>query len=143
MPATHHQELESLAVEVGKATGDLTFPLVYAPEFLQGEFRSAVADMKNSVASRDNAQSSCAGQFIGKRGDLRRRFGPTPCEPEEKGATHLCCKWGLAFTGSHLGDQWLGENKWLHIDMASPVHDGERATGYGVNLLVELLERMQ
>lgn len=31
----------------------------------QSEFRSAVADMKNSVASRENAQCSCAAQFIG------------------------------------------------------------------------------
>ena len=29
------------------------------------EFASAVADMNNNVKSRSNAQSSCAGQFIG------------------------------------------------------------------------------
>ena len=34
----------------------------------QSEFRSAVADMKNSVASRENAQCSCAAQFIGAGG---------------------------------------------------------------------------
>ena len=44
--------------------GDLSFPLVYSPELHFPEFNSAVADMKNSVANRDNAQSSCAGLFI-------------------------------------------------------------------------------
>ena len=39
----------------------------YAPEFFVPEFASAVADMKNSVACRSNAQASCAGQFIGER----------------------------------------------------------------------------
>jgi len=58
------EALEALAVQVGKDTGDLTFPLLYAPEFHKNEFRSQVADMKNSVADRGNAQSSCAGQFI-------------------------------------------------------------------------------
>mmetsp|Transcript_402 Transcript_402/g.443 ORF Transcript_402/g.443 Transcript_402/m.443 type:complete len:517 (+) Transcript_402:123-1673(+) len=58
-------ELEGLAVASGKYTGDLTFPIPYVPEFYRNEFRSVVADMKNSVADRSNAQSSCAGQFIG------------------------------------------------------------------------------
>ena len=57
--------LESVAVQSGKYTGDLTFPIPYCPEFYRNEFRSTVADMKNSVADRGNAQSSCAGQFIG------------------------------------------------------------------------------
>ena len=35
-----------------------------APEFYRKEFASPIADMKNSVADRANAQSSCAGQFI-------------------------------------------------------------------------------
>lgn len=30
----------------------------------QLEFKSAVADMRNSVADRMNAQTSCAGQFV-------------------------------------------------------------------------------
>ena len=59
-----HEELEDLAVASGKATGDLTFPMLYAPEFHRLEFKSAVADGKNSVADRMNAQSSCAAQFI-------------------------------------------------------------------------------
>jgi probable aminopeptidase NPEPL1 len=57
--------LEDIAVQSGKYSGDLTFPIPYCPEFYRNEFRSTVADMKNSVADRGNAQSSCAGQFIG------------------------------------------------------------------------------
>jgi probable aminopeptidase NPEPL1 len=56
--------LESLAIRVGKESGDLTWPLPFAPEFFQEEFKSKVADMKNSVGNRSNAQSSCAAQFV-------------------------------------------------------------------------------
>jgi len=59
------EELEATAMLAGKATGDLTFPTLYCPEFHRPEFSSTVADMKNSVANRMNAQASCAGQFIG------------------------------------------------------------------------------
>ncbi len=62
--ASNSDSLEDIAVAAGKYTGDLTFPILYCPEFYRNEFRSAVADMKNSVADRSNAQSSCAGQFI-------------------------------------------------------------------------------
>ncbi|MCB9743184.1 MAG: hypothetical protein H6740_11340 [Alphaproteobacteria bacterium] len=56
--------LERRAVDAGKAIGEPVFPMLYAPELLRKEFKSAVADMKNSVKDRANAQSSCAGQFI-------------------------------------------------------------------------------
>lgn len=57
-------DLEAAVLAAGKASGDLAHPLLFAPEFLQSEFRSNVADMRNSVANRMNAQSSCAGQFV-------------------------------------------------------------------------------
>jgi len=57
-------ELEAKAVATGKATGDLVHPLPYAPEFYRKEFKSEVADLKNSVKDRMNAQSSCAAQFV-------------------------------------------------------------------------------
>lgn len=56
---------ETRFVDAGKACGDLCFPVVYCPEFHNAEFASAVADYKNSVRNRSNAQVSCAGQFIG------------------------------------------------------------------------------
>ncbi len=56
--------LETLAVECGRATGDLTHPLLFVPEFFHAEFKSKVADMRNSVANRMNAQSSAAAQFV-------------------------------------------------------------------------------
>lgn len=37
------------------------------------------------------------------------------------------------FIMSHLGFDWSGS--WIHVDMASPVQSGDRATGYGVGLL--------
>ena len=44
------QEWEKRTIIAGRESGDLTFPLVYCPEFHFPEFNSAVADMKNSVA---------------------------------------------------------------------------------------------
>jgi len=57
--------LEATAIAAGKASGDLVFPVPYCPEFYRKEYKSEVADMKNSVADRGNAQVSCAAQFIG------------------------------------------------------------------------------
>ncbi|XP_020628724.1 probable aminopeptidase NPEPL1 [Orbicella faveolata] len=99
---TNKEVWEPACMTAGKASGDLVFPVPYSPELHFCEFSSALADMKNSVQNRDNAQVSCAGLFI----------------------------------GSHLGFDYPGT--WLHVDMAAPVHMGERATGYGVALLVTL-----
>ena len=44
------KDWEGKASVAGRKSGDLTFPLVYCPEFHYPEFNSAVADMKNSVA---------------------------------------------------------------------------------------------
>ena len=57
--------VEKAAVEAGRSIGEPCHPLIYAPELFADEFKSSLADMKNSVKDRANAQSSCAGQFIG------------------------------------------------------------------------------
>jgi probable aminopeptidase NPEPL1 len=56
--------LERRAVLAGRASGDLVHPLPYFPELYRAEFHSPVADLRNSVKDRDNAQSACAAQFI-------------------------------------------------------------------------------
>ncbi|CAK1543638.1 unnamed protein product [Leptosia nina] len=56
--------LESACVAAGFRSGDLAHALPFAPELHFTEFCSHVADMKNSVADRNNAQPSCAGLFI-------------------------------------------------------------------------------
>jgi probable aminopeptidase NPEPL1 len=58
------EALEQRAIIAGRASGDLAHALPYCPEFFRAEFTSRVADMRNSVKNRSNAQSSCAGQFI-------------------------------------------------------------------------------
>ncbi len=60
----NRNDLEAMAVRVGRETGDLVSALPFAPELFQNEFKSLVADMVNSVKNRSNAQSSCAAQFI-------------------------------------------------------------------------------
>jgi len=95
---------EAAAVAAGLATGDYAFPILYAPELHLHEFNSTIADMRNSVKNRVNAQCSCAGSFI-----LR----------------HL-------FAAGYDGPA-------LHVDMAYPVKEADRATGYGVALICKLL----
>jgi len=97
------EEIEQRIVKSGLSSGDLVYPMVYAPELLQSEFASKVADMKNSVKDRGNAQSSCAGHFI----------------------------------EAHLDAEYEGD--WVHIDMAGPGTKNERATGYGVALVLGLV----
>ena len=63
---SNDEELEDRCVKAGRASGDLVHPLPYVPEFYRKEFRSEVADMKNSVKDRMNAQTSCAAQFVGE-----------------------------------------------------------------------------
>lgn len=62
---TNSGEYEARLMEAGRVCGDLVFPVVYCPEFHNREFSSKVADYKNSVANLNNAQVSCAAQFIG------------------------------------------------------------------------------
>jgi probable aminopeptidase NPEPL1 len=61
---SNEEALEAHAVAAGRATGDHVHPLLFAPELFKAEFRSKIADMMNSVADRNNAPSSAAGQFI-------------------------------------------------------------------------------
>lgn len=61
---SNEAELEALLVGAGRDSGDLAHPLPFCPEFYKAEFKSAIADMKNSVKNRMNAQSSCAAQFV-------------------------------------------------------------------------------
>eukprot|EP00741_Cyanophora_paradoxa_P022923 tig00021525_g22143.t1 len=59
------------------------------------------------------------------RGDVKNRMN----------ASSSCA---AQFLADHLGEY---AGKWVHVDMAYPVHSGERATGYGVALITELFGR--
>jgi len=96
------EDTEQRAINAGKKTGDLVFPFLYARELLISTFDSKVADMKNSVSDRANAQASCAGHFV----------------------------------ESHLHADYKGE--WLHVDIAGPSFQSDRATGYGTALLYQI-----
>merc|ERR1712215_412479 len=63
-PLSNSESWQQALQRAGIMSGDLSFPAVYCPELQFPEFTSAVADMKNSVANRNNAQPSCAGLFI-------------------------------------------------------------------------------
>ncbi len=56
--------IETLLVSAGRESGDLCHPLPFAPEIFKQEFKSAIADMRNSVKDRNNAPSSAAAQFV-------------------------------------------------------------------------------
>ncbi|WP_428261741.1 M17 family metallopeptidase [Haliangium sp.] len=61
---TNDAGLEKSLVDAGRVSGDLVHPLPFAPELYQREFESKLADMRNSVKNRGNAQASCAAQFL-------------------------------------------------------------------------------
>jgi probable aminopeptidase NPEPL1 len=56
--------VEQALLAAGRQTGDLCWPLPFAPEFYRSEFASPIADMRNSVKNRSNAQVSCAAEFV-------------------------------------------------------------------------------
>ena len=84
-------------------------PLPFAPELYLHEFRSPIADLRNSVANRNNAQSSCAAQFI---------YAHIAQAPQATA------------------------RRWCHIDLAGPAFPKDRASGYGVALIAELVRRV-
>ncbi|MBL8730396.1 MAG: leucyl aminopeptidase family protein [Planctomycetes bacterium] len=57
-------EVEQALLAAGRDTGDLCWALPCVPEFYRSEFTSPIADMRNSVKSRSNAQVSCAAEFV-------------------------------------------------------------------------------
>jgi probable aminopeptidase NPEPL1 len=57
-------DLEQRLVTAGLESGDTVSPVLWAPEFARPEFQSSVADLKNSVKDRNNAQPSCAAWFV-------------------------------------------------------------------------------
>ncbi len=61
---TPDEALEDALREAGHASGDNVFPLLYAPQLHARQFKSQVADMKNSAKDRADAQSSTAGWFV-------------------------------------------------------------------------------
>ena len=109
--------LEARAVEADRRSGDLVHPLPYHPAFFAPEFKSKVADLKNSVSDRMNGQTSCAAQFVAEH-----LSGPRPAREDAEGPFHF-------------------EGRWLHVDLAGPATVDERGTGFGVALLYDLFVR--
>ncbi|MCO4761916.1 MAG: leucyl aminopeptidase family protein [Myxococcales bacterium] len=57
-------DLEQRALAAGLATGDHCLAMLWSPAHMRAEFKSKVADMRNSVADRMNASSAAAGFFV-------------------------------------------------------------------------------
>ncbi len=117
---TDDGELEASAVEAGRRSGDLVHPLPYHPAFFAPEFKSKVADLKNSVSDRMNGQTSAAAQFVAEH-----LSGPRPKSPG----------------GDGTQEPFRFQGRWLHVDLAGPATVDERGTGFGVALLYDLFVR--
>ena len=57
-------DLERRCLEAGLQSGDHCMPLLFSPELHTSEYKSTVADMRNSVADRNNASSSASGLWV-------------------------------------------------------------------------------
>ncbi len=139
--------------------------LPYCPEFFRKEFNSAIADMKNSVGDRSNSGSSCAGTFISSHMGSFLETGKWCHIGEYREPGPLCPPLNTAprtapplppppcpHIHAHPTTVLPGAVDRCHCvpccivypvpDMAYPVHEGERATGYGVALLTDLCSRL-
>lgn len=58
------EQVERALLAAGRHTGDLCWALPFAPEAYRSEFASPIADMRNSVKNRSNAQVGCAAEFV-------------------------------------------------------------------------------
>ena len=101
-------DVYSAALAALSNVSDLTHALPYAPEFYRAEFKSAVADMKNSVGNRNNAQASCAAQFIANHIEEYIGLGKDwvhvdMAAPSTDSATERGTGWGVAFLLETLG----------------------------------------
>ncbi|MEC8253613.1 MAG: leucyl aminopeptidase family protein [Planctomycetota bacterium] len=61
---SNDDDVEQALCAAGRSSGDMCWSLPFAPEFFRSEFASPIADMRNSVKNRSNAQVSCAAEFI-------------------------------------------------------------------------------
>ena len=57
-------DLEARVLAAGLASGDHCMPILFSPEYHIGDYKSNVADMRNSVADRSNAPSSASGLWV-------------------------------------------------------------------------------
>ncbi|KAJ3257981.1 putative aminopeptidase npepl1 [Boothiomyces macroporosus] len=108
---TPSEKTEQFVIKCGKDSGDLVYPILYAPEILLDNFKSKVADLKNSVKDRMNAQCSCAGIFIEQHlGDYKGEW----CHVDIAGKCKL---------------------------IVGPASHEDRGTGYGASLLYEIVKQ--
>ncbi|KAJ3156414.1 putative aminopeptidase npepl1 [Geranomyces variabilis] len=70
-------------------------------------------------------------EFDSKFADMRNSVGDR--------ANAQCSCAGL-FVESHLEDGWTGQ--WVHVDIAGPAHKDQKATGFGVALLLDVLQKI-
>ena len=61
---SNNEDVERALCDAGRSSGDQCWALPFGPEFFRSEFASPVADMRNSVKNRSNAQVSCAAEFV-------------------------------------------------------------------------------
>ncbi|TPX51111.1 leucyl aminopeptidase [Synchytrium endobioticum] len=105
---TNSAHFEAVVVAAGKKSGDLVYPLLYCPEWL-----GVGKQFASEVADMKNSVKD-------------RVNAPSSC------AGH--------FIEAHYDGDWSEKSSkvFAHLDIAAPSTSGERTTGYGVPLLIEL-----
>jgi probable aminopeptidase NPEPL1 len=61
---TSEESAEAAMMKAGKASGDLCFPVLYAPEYHAKQYATPRADLRNVMINGSLAGSSCGGYFV-------------------------------------------------------------------------------
>jgi probable aminopeptidase NPEPL1 len=143
---SNDEQLEKIAVEAGKLSGDLCHPLPYAPEFFRPEFASAVA------GTLQCAVYFYFGYYYYYFLSLILQcfyyyyylffFLDMKNSVADRANAQVSC--AGQFIGNHMGSFLDNGGQWMHIDMAYCVSGkDERATGYGVALLYSIVQKLE
>ena len=137
-----------LADGVAYANQDLKSDVIVDLATLTGSQRTATGTRHAAIICNDSELEELtiqAGRSSGNlvhplpycpeffRKEYRSKLADMQNVPKNRGNAPTCT--GAQFVGEHLID-FTGQ--WLHVDLAAPSWSGERGTGFGVALLLEL-----
>ncbi|RHY34962.1 hypothetical protein DYB32_000533 [Aphanomyces invadans] len=109
-----------------------------------GKRYAAVVSNDGDLEDRTVAAGKASGDFVHPmpyapeffRDEFKSKFADMKNSVKDRANAQVSC--AGQFIANHLGD-YETTGKWVHVDMAYPVTEGDIATGFGVGLVQSLL----